>query len=289
MIFNAQKIKKAAAKTAAFYFIGATFFSFVGISALAKAGAGDLTLEATKKKVLNYLIQKQKKQALQAIDDLLAVEKNKSATKEIREFKINIAKKFLTKEAQEFYEVSINQTLDNSKDAKKNNDDCLNLEPENLDCQIQKIRLLYRESPGKLNSKTELEPVNKFFADSDFNWIKISTEKDALEFKNQTFYKKEYGPLTENKLVKATLEIDRAFKAKNFSRAKEMLQLIEKDFKDWPDIVFFKQNINRESAEDNRVSATEATNLYQMKCKNLSKTISRKYRYDFDLCLRSNL
>lgn len=281
MKLNGNKFAKTAALAAVFYF--STFYC------VSTAFAVETNLDSVKKKVLNLLIQKQKKQALANIDDYMAVEKNKTNLKEAKDFKTNIAKKFLTKEAQESYELSINQTLDSSKEAKKSNEECLSLEPENLDCQIQKLRLAYRENPKRPNERAEAEKVYKYFSDSDVNWVKLSLEKSAAEFKNANFYKKEAGPLTEEKLVKAILEVDRAYAAKNFSKAKEILQMIEKEYADWPDLVFFKQVINVESAENNKVTATEASNLYQTKCKNLSKTISRKYRYDFDLCMRGTL
>lgn len=281
MKLNSNKFAKTAASAAVFYFATFHFSS--------TAFAVENNLDAVKKKVLNLLIQKQKKQALAYVDDYITVEKNKANLKEAKDFKISIAKKFLTKEAQESYELSINQTLDSAKEAKKSNEDCLSQEPENLDCQIQKLRLAYRENPKRPNERAEAEKVNKYFSDNDINWVKLSLEKSAPEFKNANFYKKEVGPLTEEKLVKSILEVDRAFMAKNFSKAKEILQMIEKEYPDWPDLVFFKQVINVESAENNKVSATEVSNLYQTKCKNLSKTISRKYRYDFDLCMRGTL
>lgn len=286
MIFKLKNIRKTAVQAAVFYFTALVFNS---ASVLARSPGSETGLEATKSKVVKFLIQKQKKQALLAVDEYLESEKSKQTQKEAREFRINIAKKFLTKQAQEFYEVSLNSTLENVKDAKKNNEECLSLEPENLDCQIQKIRLSYRDNPLKYNDKTELEKVNKYYADTDFNWVKISVEKNKPEFKNLTFYKKESNILTEDKLIKAILEVDRAYGAKNYAKAKEVLQIIEKDFKDWPDLVFYKQNIDIQSTEDNGIKATEAANLYQAKCKNLSKTTARKYRYDFDLCARGNL
>jgi len=282
MIFKLKNIRKTAVQAAVFYFV------IAGAGRSSAAGSIDSPFEAIKTKVVSLLSQKQKKQALAEIDSFLVVEKNRKIQKEAREFKQAVSKKFLNKEAQEFYEVSLNSTLENVKEAKKNDEECLSLDPENLDCLIQKIRLSYRDNPNKFNDKVELEKVNKFFTEGDFNWVKASVEKNKPEFKNLNFYKKETGTLTEEKLIKAILEVDRAYGAKNFSRAKEVLQTIEKDFKDWPDLIYFRQNIDIQSTEDKGINATETANLYQTKCKNLSKTVARKYRYDFDLCLRGN-
>lgn len=273
---------KTAAQTAVFYFICILFFSDVGLT---KSGAQDQTFEAVKKKAVALLIQKQKKQALSVIDDYIFQEKNKASLKEIKDFRFNIAKKFLTKEAQEAYEVSLNLTLENPKEAKKMNDECLVIDPENADCLIQKLRLIYRENPLKVNSQTDLEKLNKNFSEGDLNWVKASYEKSLPDFKNQNFFKKE-NTNNEDKFIKLVLEADRAFLVKNYSKSKEMLVQLEKEYKEWPDLVFYKQKMDLESTENKSITANESANLYQMKCKNLSKSIVRKFRYDFDLCLR---
>ncbi|MFZ3230067.1 MAG: hypothetical protein WA160_07675 [Pseudobdellovibrio sp.] len=286
MIINFIKISKTAAQTAVFYF---TVLFYISGYAASKPSQNEVALDTIKKKVVGLLMQKQKKQALIVIDEFISTEKNKNVLKDARDFKISVGKKFLSKEAQEFYEVSLNSTLEKPSESKKNNEDCLSLDPENYDCQVQKIRLLYRENPNKFNEKQEIDKINKYFIETDFNWIRISTEKLLPEFKNQTFFKKEAVRLKEENLIRAILEIDRAFAAKNFSKAKEVLQVVEKSASDWPDLVFFKQKIESESTENKSINATEASNLYQMKCKNLSKSIARKYRYDFDLCMRGAL
>ena len=73
---------------------------------------------------------------------------------------------------------------------------------------------------------------------------------------------------------------------KNFSKAKELLNLIEIFYADWPETIYFKNKIDLESSEMKEPTTVEFMNQYQNKCKNLSKTIVRKYRYDFELCLR---
>ena len=276
-------IQKAAALTAAFCFL------LLSYPLSAKEKLSDNGLEAAKKRAVNLLIQKQKKQALSSLTDFITSEGSRSIAKEAREFRIQIAKKFLTKEAQEAYETSLNLTLENPAEAKKNNEDCLARDPEQLDCRIQRARLLYREKKKKPIDPEEIEKINKYFDPSDFNWIKISLEKNAAEIKNLNFFKKDFEKRNEGKLILAMLELDRTVAAKNFSKTKEVLSIVEKDYPDWPDLIYFKDRIDMESADNKSLSPSERSNQYLSKCKSLSKSIIRKYRYDFDLCLRGVL
>lgn len=280
MNLKIKSILKATAKTAAF------FIFIFALSLQARTKTNDNNLEAVKKRVINLLIQKQKKQALSNLNNYISTETNKSLLKEAREFRIQIAKKFLTKEAQEAYEMSINLTLDNPKEAKKNNDECLALDPDQLDCLIQQLRLAYRDKKKKPPEAEELEKSSRYFDSTDCNWIKISVEKKAPDFKSLSFCHKENGKLKEDKLVISILEVDRAMAAKNFSRAQEVLAQITVEHSDWPDLIYFKNKIEFESSENKALSPPDLLGQYQNKCKILSKSVVRKYRYDFELCQR---
>ena len=280
MNLEVKLILKAAAKTAAF------FIFILSLLAVNRPKTADTNLDGVKKRVINLLIQKQKKQALSTINNYLTTETNKTALKEAREFRMQIAKKFLTKEAQEFYEMSINLSLDNPKEAKKNNDECLALDPDQLDCLIQQLRLSFRSKKKKATEPEDLEKLSRYFDAAEFNWIKVSVEKNSPDFKNLNFYRQETVSLTEEKLVLAILETDRAMAAKNFSRAKEVLSVISVEHSDWPDLIHFKNRIDFESSENKSLSPPDLQNQYVNKCKSLSKSIVRKYRYDFELCQR---
>ncbi len=284
MNLSFKLFQKAAATTAAFCFLLLP----------AVAGAKNKSVETAafttvKKKVVNLLIQKQKKQALSILTDFIAAEPNKPVAKEARELKTQIAKKFLTKEAQESYEMSLNLTLENPKEAKKNNEDCLARDPENFDCIVQGLRLTHREKQKKQLDIDEMEKVNKYFELAQSNWILLSSTKNTEDFKSNDLFSIEAGQkLNENKLIFAILEVDRAMLVKNFSKVKDLLSAIEVDFSDWPELSYFKNKIEYEFAENKTANSTEAVAQYLNKCKSLSKTVARKYRYDFDLCLRGS-
>ena len=280
MIYKKNYLQKAAALTAAFCILTITTF------AAAKNKERDSEFDTVKKKAINLLIQKQKKQALGAIEDYIERESSKSNIKEAKDFKLSLAQKFLTKEAQESYELSLNLTLENPKEAKKNNEDCLARDPENLDCALQRLRLFYREKQKKPADTVEVEKASGYFESTEGNWVKASMDKKTTEFLNANFYKKENKKLVESNFIFAVLELDRTVLTKNFSKAKEVFAQIEKDYPDWPDLIFFKNKMDLDLTDEKGQTSAEMLTLYLNKCKSLPKSVVRKYRYDFDLCAR---
>lgn len=273
-------IKKTAAMSAVFCFLYIT-----EANAQVLLPRTQTSLETVKKKAVNLLMQSQKKQALSVLSDYISKENNRAKNKEAREYRLSLAKKFLNKEAQEAYEMSLNLTLENPKESKSYNEDCLTRDPENMDCLIQRARLIYRERKGPLKAE-EILALSQYYEFTDINWVKASSEKLLPEFKLHNFFKKDGLKLTENRFVLAVLEIERSLAAKNFSKAKDILSLLEKDYSDWPEHIYFKNRIDIDSTENKTAGAVDFLNQYKSKCKNLSKSTARKYRYDYDLCIR---
>ena len=48
----------------------------------------------------------------------------------------------------------------------------------------------------------------------------------------------------------------------------------------------YKNKLNLESEEEQTKSSPEHLAAYNSKCKNITKSAARKYRYDFELCIR---
>ncbi len=272
--------QKTAALSAVFCFLSVSVVFAQESRTLAQS-----SLDTVKKKAINLMMQSQKKQALSILSDFIATENNKAKNKEAREYRLSLAKKFLNKEAQEAYEMSLNLTLENAKASKKHNEDCLARDPENMDCLIQRARLIYRERKAPLKLE-ESQALAIYFDTPEINWVKLSSEKSLPEFKSHYFFKKDGLKLSENRFVLAVLEIERSLAAKNFSKAKDILSLVEKEYSDWPEHVYFKNQIDVESTENKTTGAVDFLNQYKNKCKNLSKSTVRKYRYDYDLCIR---
>lgn len=247
--------------------------------------------DSIKLKATELLLQKKKFQALQLIQGHIKTEHSSQRKEEALEFMVKIAQKFISREAQEAYENSINLTLENAKQAVSSNERCLTLEPQQLECMVQRARLQAREknNRGFLDTRTkikELAPHSKI--DS---WLELIGQKNDSEFRNRQNIKTLPEKAIEENIGLLLLELDRSFLAKNYSRAKDLINYFEKHYSDWPDLLFYKYRLNLESTEEKQRGGADGSSeqlmLYANKCKSLSKTIARKYRYDFDLCIRA--
>ncbi len=265
--------------------INAAFFIFVSS---AGARAISTSFESVRTKATNLLIQKQKKQALQVVANYMQNESNKNSVSEASEFMLTLAQTFISKDAQEAYESSINFTLDNPKESLQAIEICLQLEPQNSDCLIQKLRLAVRAKNKTLIERTHIQITQAVPNTSADTFTTLIIKKDETDFKTKNFVKRLIDKPGDEDFVLTVLELDRAFDAKNFSRAKDVIQYLEKHFSDWPDILYYKQKIDLESVENKIVHSTEINTLYAAKCKSLSKSTARKYRYDFELCARGS-
>lgn len=273
MIFSFSNFIKTASINAVFLFSG-------------HALAIPNSYENIKNKAAELLAQKKKDQALRLIISYSRTDRSKNYKKETGELLYLAAQTFLSKEAQEEYESSLNATLDNEKNAQKSVERCLNLEPQNLDCQIQKARLAYRSKNDRV-FKATIATIRDLLANSFYEPLfGLFLEKKDADFKNRQIFSGQNESLPENMFGFVLLELDRCFAVKNFSRAKDILISLEKSFSDWPDLLYYKHRLNAESEEDPAKISSELLAAYASKCKSITKSASRKYRYDFELCIR---
>lgn len=272
--------KKAAVFIAAFFILAA---APVWATKEAPETFDDLKRQATQ-----LLLKKKKTDALQLVLKFLKIENNKNLNLEANEFLVKISQTFLSKEAQDAYESSINFTLENLKESQRLVDVCLSLEPENIDCLVQKIRLSYREKNRYLTER-HFKILAEFAKDTSiFYWVDLILQKQNLGngFKDKSILKKFSEKPNKETLVLTVLEIERSFAAKNFSRAKTGIEILERQFPDYPENIYFKQKLDNDSAEEVVGNSVDANVLYSTKCKGLTRTMARKFRYDFDLCQR---
>jgi len=277
MNFSYLKIKKAAAFSAAFLFVFST-------GSQAQSVAVGFT--NIKDKAVALLLQNKKDQALLLILNYTKTHPNTAHKNEAQELLISLAQKFVHRDAQEAYENSLNLTLENPKEAQKSNEVCLSADPQQLECLIQKMRLQLRARSTAAAQDT-LAEVKALVPNTRFdNWLSWVVMRNSPDFKKMQILKTLPQKGGEDQLLPVILELDRAFLAKNYSRAKDILQYLEKNFPDWPDSLFYRYRIDHESAENGTRVGDERILLYNNKCKSLNKTVARKYRFDFDLCLR---
>jgi tetratricopeptide (TPR) repeat protein len=248
------------------------------------------TFESIKQKVTELLLQKKKSQAVQLIINYSKTELSRVNRLEANELLNKVAFQFIFKEAQEAYENSINLTLENPKEALNNIEQCLSLEPQQLNCLIQKTKMLIRNKNNKSAIATVAE-IKDLVPDSKYStWLDIAVVKNEIDFKNKQIIKNLPDKPNEEVLGLLILELDRSFAAKNYSRAKDLIIFFEKKYADWPELVFYKYKISSESSEEKTKQNTDSGQqlaIYTNKCKSISRNLIRKYRYDIDLCMRS--
>lgn len=297
---------KAAYKSAAFFLDrGAAFFLnrspaslntsaalFLNFSAaslffLSAADANTMTsIENIKNKTGELLSLKQKDKAIQLVINYSKTERSRAYKVEAGELLFNIGQSFLTKEAQEEYETSLNDTLENPKKSLKSVEACLKLDPINLDCLIQKARLNFRER-NKKNFAATIEEIKALVYGSAYEYLfQLFLERENPEFKNKQVINQLPPQPVDRTLFYIVFELERSFEAKNYSRAREVIAYCEKFYNSWPDLAFFKNRLNSESSEKQMKVDDDLLNIYINKCKSISNSAARKFRYDFDLCNR---
>jgi hypothetical protein len=271
------KILKAACLSAAFLFSP-------------KTRANISSFDSIKEKVTELLLQKKKSQAVQLITNYNKTDFSRANRNEANDLLVKVALQFISKDAQEAYENSINLTLENPKEALKSSEYCLSLEPQQLNCLIQKTKMLIRNK-SKSAALAAIAEIKDFVPDSKYTfWLEMAMIKNEIEFKNKQIIKNIPDKPSEESLGLLILELDRSFAAKNYSRAKELIVFFEKKYSDWPELVLYKYKISFESSEDKAKQNTDVSQqqaLYTNKCKSISRNVIRKYRYDIDLCLRT--
>lgn len=273
---NFTNFKKAALLNAAFFFL-ANIVSAKPVE----------SIDNIRNKTGELLALKQKDKAIQLILNYLKAERSKVYRNEASELLFDLGQSFMAREAQQEYEASLIDTLENEKKSYKAAEACLKLEPQNLDCMIQRARLSYRMNSTK-NFTQQIDEVKTLLTQSTYEALfSLFIDRQNNEIKDKQILTLLPNPPNERTLFYVIFELDRSFQAKNYSRAKEVIAYAEKHYGDWPDIAFYKNRLNNESAENDSKISDELLTLYTNKCKNLARSVVRKYRYDFDLCRRS--
>lgn len=247
-------------------------------------------IEGIKKDVSELLIQKKKSSAIQLISNQIKQESHPTKKNELLNLQLSVARIFVARDTQELYESSINLTFESPKESLKIIENCLSADPQQIDCLIQKLRLQSRQKNIKETEKISREIKNLLPGSRLDVFSELVSTKEKPEFKSKQIIKSIPDKADEEVFALLTMEIERAFLVKNYSRAKDCIHYFEKHYPDWPDILFYKSKISEESSEVKSKIETESDEMmiYQNKCKSITKTVSRKYRYDIDLCNRSN-
>lgn len=242
------------------------------------------------KKVTSFLLQKQREQALQYINENKSIYSDQPlALLSLQEL---VSTYFFSQEAQDAYETSATMLLQSVRKADKNNQACLSLEKDNLLCLWQNLRILRIQNSNLFQAEADnffksfrsypqyglLALSLKYLRPLDDEIIELPTKDSSPKNEKSSF--EFYAHLLQ------ILEYNRAVAVKNYSEAKMLLNLMLNQFPDYPDTLYMKAQLAELSAETSTVNSSSLINLYKKKCSSLSAELTRKYFYDIDLCHR---
>ncbi len=273
------KVTKKVALVAAF---------FVYTPLLAKpAETSTALLSETKKKVTSLLLLKQREQALDVINKILKDNLDPQLKIKILEVKYLALITFMSQEAQEYFELATLQSQSEPKTSLKNVQKCLAIDNDNIHCLFAELKA-YHQMRQPLKSQVVVDRMNLLIDQvPQLETLKLSLDKKKSAFMTANFSSKAKDDFFDRHDL-LILEFDRSMQAKNYSLAKDILTLIEKNYADYPDIIIMKAILDRTIyGEEILPKLSGLVSIHEKKCKAIAKNISRKYFYDLDLCQRN--
>jgi hypothetical protein len=173
---------------------------------------------------------------------------------------------FQKQATQDLYENAVANLIKDMRLSERNVDKCLEIEPLNDQCQFLRLNIQNRKSG--LDDKEQLEVLRTKIIDQD----------------------------EEIQLFKLIRDLEKKIEIHNYSFARQILEKLEKDYPDYPDIIIFKMNLNFLSTETDTLlpsffqgNNSKALEIYQKRCESIDPMTIRKYIYDLDFCKRKQL
>ena len=281
------KVTKKVALVAAFlvYTLLQTSVCAVADAKPVETSAG--LLSETKKKVTSLLLLKQREQALDVINKILKDTQDPHLKIKIQEVKYLALTTFMSHEAQEYFELSTLQSLSEPKSSLKEAQKCLAIDIDNIHCLFAELKA-YHQTRQPLKSQGVVEKMNLLIDQvPQLQTLKLSLDKKKSAFMSTNFSSKVKDDFFDRHDL-LILEFDRSIQAKNYSLAKDILALLEKNYDDYPDIIIMKAILDRITyGKESVPKLLGLVSIYEKKCKAIAKNISRKYFYDLDLCQRN--
>jgi hypothetical protein len=239
--------------------------------------------EALKKNVANLLIQKKRAEAIQIItaaQSQIMTPELKSALFSVQE---NALSFFLSQTTQDFYENAASQMIQKTRFSEKNVQQCLEIEPDNLYCRWQQLRLFkFKNDPQYIIS------AEAFIKDTEnlplFSQFALGLTPNTLP-KNEA----QLNLQKNQPHLFLILEFERSIKVKNYSLSKELLQQMKSLEPDYPDLTLMSAQLITLSQEESPTVQNYRILIdnYKKTCSNLRAELTRKYFYDIHLCHRS--
>lgn len=243
-------------------------------------------IDQAKKKITSLLLLKQRSQALDLIQELAKTISTPDLQKKISQLKLVVLSSFLTSDAQDYFELASGQYLSEGKQALKNSQRCLSIDPEHFLCQW---------AEAKANSKSNsryiafMEKLKTTALDvPELKPLILSLNKAQPEFVNLQLDSSRKNELYDSQILTSILEFDRSLLAKNYLLAKESLDQLQQIAPDYIDIIIMRAQLHRYTYADEPIeNLLNVSTVYKKKCEAVSPEIARKYFFDIDFCRRT--
>jgi hypothetical protein len=233
--------------------------------------------------VTHLIVEKNRTAALLMITNTETEAVSADIKTQLRTLKENILSLFLTQESQDFFEASASQIIAQPRSAEKNMTACLNLEPQNLYCRWQQLRILKYTSDQAFQ-----ETALRFTKDTEnlFEFkLLASTLDENASYKDDILL----GLEKSYPVLFLAHEYQKSLVSKNYSLAKDVMQKILNVAPDYPDLIYMRARLALLSQETsvNEQSSDVLYTDYRKICASLRPQLTRKYFYDINLCHRS--
>lgn len=242
-----------------------------------------------KQRILGLLEKNQRVEARTVIENEL-LRNDLDYKNKINALKYNMLHDFLTLAAQDSFETAAPLILIDKKKSLNSLEQCLALEPENLQCLWLELKYLRRYNFGLFNNKaaTYIDTVQDLKPSQLLKYSLLMTLGRAAEIPAKM---KALTPtMTESDVLENIIQFELAISAGNYLRAKEIVNYLSRQYSDYPDVIFMSYQLSilwQEGVGLSESSLERQYEVYKKKCADLPASVARKYFFDISLCVRS--
>lgn len=244
-----------------------------------------------KEQIVELLAKNQRIAAMTLIENEL-LRDDKEYKNKLNSLKFNMLNDFLSLSTQEIYETSAGLVLNDKKKALSGLQQCLALEPENLQCRWLELKYYRRYNVGIFDDKAlayietaqsfkQLQLLKNSLLVALDRSDEISLNTNSKETKNLN---------SEDIALENIINYNIAIDAKNYPKAKEIINYMNIHYVDYPDLIFMSYQLSTlwpEGVGFSESSLDKQLEVYRKKCTDLPISVARKYFFDISLCVRS--
>ncbi len=271
-------------------------FSFLGSLAVAQKPKpakfnANTSFNKVKEQIVDLLAKNQRITAMTLIENEL-LRDDKEYKNKLNSLKFNMLNDFLSLSTQEIYETSAGLVLSDKKKSLSGMQQCLALEPENLQCRWLELKYYRRYNMGIFDDKAlaYIETAQSFKQIQLLKNSLLVALNRTSEITLNTNSKENKNLNSEDSILENIINYNIAIDTKAYSKAKEILNYMNVHYTDYPDLVFMSYQLSTlwpEGVGFSESSLEKQYDAYRKKCADLPISVARKYFFDISLCVRS--